>query len=289
MIDPRAIGIDVGGTSIKAVIADLRDGRALHEERVPTPAPDPDGRRVCAAVAELLRGLPDADDLAVGVVVPGVVDEGHGRTIHSVNLGWRELPLAAMLQESAGRPVGFGHDVRAGALAELRWGAAVGETGVVAFVPIGTGIAAAILVDGRPVVADGWAGEVGQALVGSGPHTGERVEAVASAAGTARRAAEKDARRVVERMVAGDAVARQVWDETVAVLAEMIANLSIVVAPRTIVVGGGLALAGDALLEPLATAVGSRLGALRVPELRLAALGDRAAALGAALLAEDRA
>lgn len=289
MIDPRAIGIDVGGTTIKAVVADRRDGRVLTEQRVPTPSPDADGHGVCAAVARVLRALPDADILPVGVVVPGVVDEGHGRAVHSVNLGWHELPLAAMLRESAARPVGFGHDVRAGALAEARWGAAAGETGVVAFLPIGTGIAAAILVDGRPLVGDGWAGEVGQALIGAGPHAGERVERVASAAGTALRAGEPDARRVAERVTAGDPDARRVWDETVDVLAEMLANLATVVAPRTIVVGGGLALAGETLLAPLTAGVHARLGSLRLPQMRLASLGDRAAALGATLLAEDAA
>lgn len=287
MIDPRAIGIDVGGTSIKAVLADRRDGRVLAERRMPTPAPDPTGEGVCTAVAGLLRDFPDAAALPVGAVVPGVVDEESGVAVHSTNLGWRGIPLAAMLRETTGRPVGFGHDVRAGALAEARWGAAAGERGVVAFVPVGTGIAAGILVDGQALVAQGWAGEVGHMRVGAGPHAGERVEHVASAAGTARRAGEPDARRVAERVAAGDPAAREVWDETVSVLADMVANLAVVVGPRIVVVGGGLALAGSILLAPLERAVAERLEPLRVPQLRPALLGDRAAALGAALTAED--
>lgn len=287
MIDARAVGIDVGGTSIKAVIADRRDGGVRVERRVPTPSPDPSGRGVCAAVARLLDELPGAEGLPVGVVVPGVVDEERGLAVHSANLGWRDAPLAAMLSDATGRPVGFGHDVRAGARAEARWGAAAGEHGVVAFVPVGTGIAAAVLVDGQPLVAQGWAGEVGQMRIGGGAHAGDRVERVASAAGIARRAGEPDARRVAERVAAGDAAARGIWDETVTVLGEMLAHLTAVVGPRIIVVGGGLALAGGILIDPLERALRERVEPLRVPQLRPALLGDRAAALGATLIAED--
>ncbi|WP_295789115.1 ROK family protein [uncultured Microbacterium sp.] len=286
MIDSRAIGIDVGGTSIKAVIADRREGRVLLERRTPTPSPDPDGRGVCATVARLADDLPGARGLPLGVVVPGIVDESRGRAILSANLGWRELELAAMLRENCGRPLALGHDVRAAALAEARWGAAADGDGVLAFVPIGTGIAAAVLVDGRPLVSDGWAGEIGQGLLADGPFAGRRVEEVASAAAIARRAGEPDAQRVAARVAAGDPVATRVWDGAVDVLATALAHLALVVAPRTVVIGGGLALAGDTLLHPLASRLRDRLGGIRVPDVRAAVLGDRAGALGAALIAE---
>ena len=286
MIRSEAVGVDVGGTSIKAVLAD-HEGRVLVEKRALTPSPDPSGTRVCAVVSQLLSNFPASAALPVGIVVPGIVDEQQGLAVHSSNIGWRDVPLASRLSSTLGRPVGFGHDVRAGALAESRWGAAVGELGVVAFVPIGTGIAAGILVDGQPLAAEGWAGEIGQMRIGEGPHTGQHVEHVASAAGTARRAGEPNARRVAERLHAGDPLAREVWDETVAVLAEMLANLSVVVGSRVIVLGGGLALAGDALLGPLDRALRERLEPLRVPQLRPALLGDRAAALGASIIARE--
>lgn len=279
-----AIGIDVGGTTVKAVLAD-EDGTVHAESRTPTIAPDPTGSGVVDTVGRLLAAFDDAVRLPVGIVVPGVVDEGGGMAVQSANLGWRAVPLAALLERRLGRRVGFGHDVRAGALAEARWGAASGLTGVVAFVPIGTGIAAAVLVEGRPLVGGGWAGEIGQLVIAAGPFRGLRVEEVASAAGTARRAGLPDARTVLMAVQRGDSSAQRVWNETVDVLADALAGLVATSGPEAIVLGGGLALAGADLVTPLTEALDERLGMLRRPTLRTAQLGDRAAALGAALLA----
>lgn len=285
MSSPLAIGIDVGGTTVKAVVAS-DDATVLLERRRPTPRPDPTGRGVVEVVASLLNEIPDSASLPVGVVVPGVVDEDSGRAVHSANLGWSDIPLASMLRDACGREIGFGHDVRAGALAEARWGAAVDAPGVVAFVPIGTGMAAALLIDGVPLVAGGWAGEIGQPLLHRDGYAGVRVEEIASASGTARRAGAADARTVAERVRSGDDAARAVWDETVEVLADALAGMTASAGVQTIVIGGGLALAGETLLDPLRRALEARLGILRRPALVAALLGDRAAALGAALIAQ---
>lgn len=280
----RTVGVDVGGTSVKGVVID-RAGRVAAEVRLPTPTPDPTGEGVIAAVAEVVAELaPDVGD-PVGVVVPGIVDETRGTAVQSASLGWSDLPLAAMLRDRLQRDVAFGHDVRAGGIAEVTWGAAAEATGTVAFVPIGTGIAAALLVDGRPITADGWAGEIGQLRIQTGPHAGELVEVIASAAGTARRASEPDAKSVADRVAEGDPYARRVWNETIDVLAQALAALTAVLAPTTIVIGGGLSLAGATLLVPLAARLDVELGGLRRPALRAALLGDRAAAMGAASLA----
>lgn len=282
------IGVDVGGTTVKGVVVDA-GGRVLRELRRPTPSPDPAGTAVADTVAELVGALDEGSAQPVGCVVPGIVDETRGIAVLSANIGWSGIPVADMLRERLGRAVAFGHDVRAGALAEARWGAARGAPGVVAFVPIGTGIAAALLVEGRPLVSGGWAGEIGQTLIRTGPHAGHRVEEIASAAGTARRAGAPDARTVAARVDAGDPEAQQVWRDTVDVLADALASMTAAVAPETIVLGGGLALAGRTLTAPLETALDARLGLLRRPALRTAELGDRAAALGAAILAMESA
>ncbi|MGP3533504.1 ROK family protein [Microbacterium sp. RD1] len=279
-----AIGIDVGGTTVKAVVAD-ETGTVHAESRRPTVTPDPTGAGVVDTIARMLAELDEAARLPVGVVVPGIVDEVHGHAVQSANLGWCDLPLAALLEARLGRPVGFGHDVRAGALAEARWGAASDLSDVVAFVPVGTGIAAAVLVDGHPLVGGGWAGEIGQLRIASGPFAGMRVEEVASASGTARRAGSPDAKSVLSNVRDGDPAARKVWLETIDVLADALAGLTAGTGAATIIVGGGLALAGSELFEPLERALDARLGMLRRPALRPARLGDRAAALGAALLA----
>lgn len=281
-----AIGVDVGGTSTKAVLVDAA-GWTLAEQRAATPAADPTGLALVETVAGLVAALGPAGDASVGVVVPGIVDDDRGVVVHAVNLGWRDLPLRDLLVARLGRPVALGHDVRAGALAEARSGAARGVAGVVAFVAIGTGVAAALLVDGRPVVAGGWAGEIGQLVLTEGRHAGRRLEQVASAAALARRAGAPDARTVAERVAAGDPAATEVWRDGSDVLAGALAAMVVTVAPSAIVVGGGLALAGDLLLDPLRAGLERRVTGLRVPDLRPAAHGDRAAALGAALLAQE--
>lgn len=280
------IGVDVGGTTVKGVVVDTAGG-ILSETRLPTPSPDPQGTAVADAVAAVIETLDAARGMPAGFVVPGIVDETRGVAVLSANLGWADVPLAAMVAGRLGRPVGFGHDVRAGALAEARWGAARATPGTVAFVPIGTGIAAAVVLDGRPVVGGGWAGEIGQTLLTAGPHAGRRAEEVASAAGTARRAGLADARAVAAAVDAGDPTATAVWHDTVDVLAGMLAGLTATVAPDIIVLGGGLALSGATLTDPLTRALDERLSILRRPRLVCAELGDRAGALGAALLAPE--
>lgn len=189
------VGIDIGGTRIKTVALD-RAGVVVAELTRPTPprlAAEPE-----SVVADLLvevRGRPAVAGSiqAVGVVVPGLVDEQSGTGIYSANLGWRDLPLRARLLDALDLPVAVGHDVRAGLLAEHRLGAAVGRDDVV-FVPIGTGIAAAALSRGL-ALSHPWAGEIGHVVVeADGPLCGcggrGCLEAVSSAAAIGRRYAE---------------------------------------------------------------------------------------------------
>jgi glucokinase len=286
-IGVAAIGIDVGGTTIKG-LRFAASGAVEAEFRLPTPSPDPTGERVVEAVARVVAGLGGAPGTPVGLVVPGIVDEARGLAVWSANVGFRDVPLRSLASARLGVDVAFGQDVRAGALAEIRSGAARSVTGDVAFVPVGTGIAAALFVDGRMLVSGGWAGEIGQSVLVSGPHAGLRVEEVASASATARRAGEPDALSVARRVESGDGAAAAVWAETVAVLADALAGLVVAVAPQTIVIGGGLAQAGALLLDPLGVELRRRLGTLRSPALVAAGHGDLAAAIGAALLAVDQ-
>lgn len=280
------LGIDVGGTTIKGIRVSA-DGRVLAEHRAPTPKPDPTGERVADAVAEVVSALGGSGGDPVGVVVPGIVDELTGVAVRSANVGFRDAPMRLLLEQRLGTPVAFGQDVRAGAVAEQRSGAGRGLAGGVAFVAVGTGVAAAFLVDGRTVVSGGWAGEIGQLVIGAGPFAGRRMEEVASASATALRAGEPDARAVALRVATGDADAAAVWADTVGVLAESLGAIVAILAPETVILGGGLGQAGDLLLDPLRAELERRLADMRVPRLVPAEHGDIAAALGAAILAED--
>jgi glucokinase len=267
--------------------------------RRPTPArgngPDEVLAAILAAVDELTAAAPGSAGVrAVGLVVTGIVDERRGMAVHSENVGWRNVPVSSLVEQATGLPVGFGHDVRAGTLAEWRLGAGRGLEDLV-FVPVGTGVSAGIVVGGRLVTGGGYAGEIGHVDVGHGePCTcGGRgcVEALASAAAIARRYAAVSgrpvagAREVAERMIAGDQAARRVWNDATEALALGLAWTSVVMAPQAILLGGGLARSGSLLFEPLGQALGRHLGVVRRPRLLPAALQDDAGFLGAALLA----
>jgi glucokinase len=295
------VALDVGGTGIKCALV-RSDGTSHHTERHPTGA-DRGPDAVVQTILEVAAGLADrarADRLtpvAVGIVVPGVVDEPAGVAVWSANVGFRDIPLRALVSARLGLPAALGHDVRAGGIAEARIGAGRGSRHVL-FVAIGTGIAAALAVDGTAFAgAHGAAGELGHIVVrAGGPRCGcgqlGCLEAVASAAAVGRRYAElagqpATAAEVVRRAVAGEELAARIWQETIDALADGLLIAQALYDPAVIVVGGGLAEAGDDLFVPLRAALRTRLTFHREPRLVPAALGDEAGCLGAALLALD--
>lgn len=288
------VAIDVGGTTVKCALV-TRNGAVVHAERHPTGAErGPDAVvDTILDIADGLAGKARADGLAVragGVVVPGVIDEAAGVALWSANVGFRDVPLRDLLTARLGTPAVLGHDVRAGGLAEARLGAGRGSRYVL-FVAIGTGIAAASIVDGATFAgAHGAAGEIGHVIVRpGGPPCGcggrGCLEAVASAAAVARRYGSGSAAAVAARASVGEKKAATVWQDAVDALADGLLTGLALFDPETVVLGGGLAGAGDALLVPLRTALRARLTFHREPRLVRAALGEEAGCLGAALLA----
>lgn len=292
------IAIDVGGTAIKAGLVD-RGGTVLHSYGAPTDlAGGADGviTQIIAVAGELeaaaaARGLVPQ---AVGVVVLGLVDDDAGVAVLSAAAGWRDVPMRALLADKIDLALAFGHDVRAGGLAEAELGAGRGSAAHF-FLAIGTGICGASVIDGRPYIGTGYAGEIGHVRVepdGRACGCGGRgcLETVASARAIARRYQERtgrtaDATEVAARVAAGDEVAAAVWDEAVDALAGALAAYVSLLAPDRIVIGGGLAQAGEWLLGPLRERLRSRLSFQRMPDVVPAELGDQAGCIGAALLA----
>ncbi|HET6212854.1 MAG TPA: ROK family protein [Micromonosporaceae bacterium] len=298
------VAIDVGGTGIKCALVSP-DGSVQYAERHATGA----GRGPDAVVdtildvADGLTGKARANGLspvAAGVVVPGVIDEAAGIAVWSANVGFRDVPLRDLVSERLDLPAALGHDVRAGGLAEARLGAGRSARHVL-FIAIGTGIAAAYIVDGRAFAgAHGAAGEIGHIVIRpSGPPCGcggrGCLEAVASAAAVARRYADAGHLRtepvtaagVAALAAGGDPIAEQVWRQTIDALADGLLTGLALFDPELVVVGGGLAEAGEDLLAPLRSALHSRLTFHREPLLVRATLGDEAGCLGAGLLALD--
>jgi glucokinase len=297
------IGLDVGGTVMKAAIT-AADGTVLHTDRRPT-SRDTGPDAVIAALVEFAADLATAArsrNLAprgIGLAVPGIVDDAAGIAVFSANIGWRDAPLRKLVTERTGLPTAVSHDVRAGGLAEARLGAGRGSRQFL-FLPIGTGIASAIVLDGRTVAgAHGGAGEVGHLVIRPGGQpcpcgSAGCVEVYASGASIARRYQERfgdggevTAADIAALVTAGDAAANEVWSEAVNALADALAQVTILLDPGLVVIGGGVGDAGETLLAPLRTAVASRLTFSQAPRLVRAELGDAAGSLGAALLGWD--
>lgn len=298
--DQVVVAVDVGGTGMKCALVGT-DHRVLHTERHATRA-DRGAEAVVETIIEVVEGLvakATADGLlpvAAGICIPGVVDEAAGVVRFAANLGgMKNMPLRDLVAERIGMPVRVGHDVRTGGLAEATLGAGAGHEQVL-FLPIGTGIAAAHIVGGKLLAGGHWgAGEIGHIIVRPGGPLcgcGQRgcLEAVASAAAVGRRYSQRvgvtvTAREVAAQAAAGDPVAAEVWGETVDALADALLTAQALYDPTLVIVGGGLAEAGEQLLGPLRTALRERIAFFTEPEIVPARLGDEAGCLGAALLA----
>ena len=289
--------VDLGGTRTKAALVD-RDLNVVVRLVEPTP---PDlaldvGGSVASVVSRLAVMASGMRVVGCGVVVPGVVDEARGVGVVSVNHGWRDLPIRSRVAEAVELPTVVGHDVRAGLVAEARIGAAAGARNAL-FLPVGTGIAAALMVDGHVLSGDGWAGELGHVSVDpDGPPcpcggTG-CLEVVASAAAVGREYAARtgevvDAGVVAQRVVDGDVVAMAVWDRAVSALARAIVATVTLTGIDLVLVGGGLAQSGETLLAPLRENVEALRTFQRPARIVSPALTDWAGCLGAACLAWD--
>ncbi|MFF4630281.1 ROK family protein [Streptomyces griseorubiginosus] len=300
----HVIALDVGGTGMKAALVGA-GGELLHRARRATGrerGPDAVVDGILDFAAELRAyGVEQlgAPALAAGVAVPGIVDEEHGVAAYAANLGWRDVPLRALLTDRlGGAPVALGHDVRTGGLAEGRIGAGQG-TDRYLFVALGTGIAGAIGIAGRVEAgAHGFAGEIGHVVVrpgGTPCPCGQRgcLERYASAAAVSEAWAavtgnpEADAADCARAVDADDPKAREVWQHAVDTLADGLITALTLLDPRTLIIGGGLAEAGETLFTPLREAVRSRITFQKSPTIVPAALGDTAGCLGAGLLAWD--
>ncbi|MGV9630187.1 ROK family protein, partial [Streptomyces sp. NPDC003487] len=183
-------------------------------------------------------------------------------------------------------------------LAEGRLGAGRGADRYL-FVPLGTGIAGAIGIGGRVEAgAHGFAGEIGHIVVrpgGTPCPCGQRgcLERFASASAVSQAWAaacgdpDADAADCAKAVASGDPNAVRVWQEAVDALADGLVTALTLLDPRTLIIGGGLAEAGETLFTPLRDAVAQRVTFQKLPEIVPAALGDTAGCLGAGLLAWD--
>ncbi len=283
--DAVAVGVDVGGTSIKAAVV-LANGDLVEERRYPTP------HGFEAAVDVITTAVHDAGAghaaLPVGVAVPAIVDETSGRASHSANLGWGQVDARARLQESLGRHVTVSQDIAAAGRAELAFGAGSGAR-LVLIAAIGTGIGAAMIGEsGLHTGARFRAGEIGHVVVDrSGPPCAcgghGCLECYAAAPAIAAAAGKPDVAAVVANL--DDPRCAEAWNSAIEALSVVLSTSIALVDPDLVIIGGGVANAGAALFDPLRAQLADRLPIHADVPVVAARLGDSAAVVGAATLA----
>ncbi len=301
---PVAVGLDIGGTKALGVLLGADDA-VLDRVRVPT-SHGADG--VVASAAKAVRVLTDAAGLhptglaGVGLGVPGIVDHGTGTVRHAVHLGIGDTPepLVRMLaDELGGVRVTADNDLNAAAAGSAH---VLGHRADVAFLALGTGVGAGLLLDGR--VRRGWlgaAGEIGHlSLDARGPlcACGQRgcLELVASGASLDARWPTDDGvpppAALFAAAAAGDPRATVIRDEFAAAVAAAVRVLVLTTDVERVVIGGGVREVGAPLLDAVVgaltreAATSGFLTSLRLAErVELAPHGVPVAAIGAALAA----
>ncbi|MGW4247473.1 ROK family protein [Nocardia sp. NPDC004722] len=260
--DFAVIGIDFGGTKTEIALS-RADGEVIERVRLETRA-DAGPDQILTRAGEVVRQLEEAEGrngrtvAGLGAVCPGIIR--HDRIQLTPNLpGWEGLSLAARLSYEFGAPVvAVANDVRAAAMAELRFGALRGvETGI--YVNLGTGLSAALVADGKVVAgANQAAGEIGYMNPGTAPidavaKGAAPLEELIGGAGLTRRASELLGGPVTgsELFARSDAAARALVADALRTVAITLGNLAAFVDPDRIVLGGGMARALHARLPEL--------------------------------------
>ncbi|TDE09155.1 ROK family transcriptional regulator [Jiangella asiatica] len=293
------LGIDVGPHKIYCAVADLSGTVVSRVRRDVTEASTQAGLldHVQATMREVLDAVPVPSSAlaAVGLGTPGIVDERRGAVVQAPSVpGWSSLELGSLLRRSVECPVHVENDVNLAVMAE-RWNGAGGDADNLILVQWGARVGAAVLVQGQlHRGAHGAAGEIGFVELEEEPQgvQADGLGPLESAVGTAwmlRRARSlgddesPDAAAVLTAAADGDPRARRVVDEACARLARGLASFVSAIDPELVIIGGGVALAGDAILDGIRRHLTRR--ALVVPRLELSRLGDDAVALGAVRLA----
>lgn len=306
------LGIDVGGTFIKGVLAD-QNGKILRDGSVPTQC-ELGGDGICQNIAALCVALQKEAGVAaraIGVGCAGMIDKS-GAVVFAGNLNLKNYPLAQKIEEIVNLPVKVTNDANAAALGEAAFGAGKNYSDSV-FITLGTGVGGGIITGGKLFTGGGGVGaEVGHMVIVHGGNKctcGRRgcFEAYSSATAltaataqamkdnpksamwgkyTPQTASAKTAFEFAEE----DGVAREVVENYIYHLACGIINLANIFRPQAIILGGGVAGQGEKLIAPLQKRLDEKIfgGNQNAPvKIVKATLGNLAGALGAAKLAAE--
>jgi glucokinase len=309
----HAIGIDIGGTKVAGALV-TEAGDILRLERRPTPAGDP--AAIVDVVVALVRELGDGEEIvAAGVAAAGFIDAAQSTVYYAPNINWRSEPFRDRLSERLpGIDITIDNDANAAGWAEYRFGAGRGSSDMT-MLTIGTGVGGAIVTNGRLLRGGfGAAGEIGHLRVVPGGHPcgcGQKgcIEQYGSGRALMRFAGEiadaggigqslATAREANGGVLDGGIVARLIEDDDPGALAALrelgdwlgqaCASIGAVLDPQVFVFGGGVASAGEQLLDPVRQSFLAHLPARGFhpePSFMVAQLVNDAGVVGAADLA----
>jgi glucokinase len=315
------IGIDLGGTNLRAAIADTDTGEIFHQRKRPTLANEGQ-EAVIGRIVELIRELTRIDGTAgsikgVGIGVPGTPDIDTGIVQFLPNLPgkWLNVPLQSILKEEVQLPVALINDVRAITLGEWIFGAGRGAQ-TMACLAIGTGIGGGVVVNGEfHLGIGGTAGEFGHHVVevdGLPCGCGGKgcLELYASGPAIAAMGVKEvmhghttrigelvnhdlnriDAGTIVQAALDGDPIAKGILQRAGMYLGIAVGNILGVISPQKVIFGGGVSQAGDLLLRPIVQTINERVHVIPIQkvEFALAELGINGGLIGAALWARRR-
>jgi glucokinase len=305
---PLSLGIDFGGTSVKFGVC---SNDSILEKTDPLPTADLTGvdqsiNAILDRIARIRAAHPALT--AIGVGIPGFVDFKQGFVYELTNVpGWVNIPLKTVLGEKTGLPVTVDNDANCMTFAEHRFGAAKGFNNVVALT-LGTGIGGGLIIENQlyrggkfaageigqmSIHYDGLAGHYGnlgaaEKYVGNKEIAQHAVLAYANI-GVAKSEAECSPKAIAEAAQQGDEIARQIWGDVASWLGTALSSIIWLLNPDAIVVGGGVANAGDLLFDPLQKKLHASLFPLfwENLELRTARFSNEAGIIGSAALALD--
>jgi glucokinase len=284
------VGLDLGGTNAKCAVVDA-SLRVLATDARPNGAEaGPDA--VLDRVAELGRAAaePYGEIASVGLALPGHFDaEGRGVLLPNLPGDWVGRPIAGPVGERLGVPVRLVNDVRALTLAELRLGAGRGASDLIC-IALGTGVGGGVVIGGRVHLGLGHAGEIGHTTVDpDGPPCGcgnrGCLDRMACAAAIAEDAECVSVAEACEAARRGDRRAIAAFERAGEYVGRVLAGAIVLLWPERVIVGGGVAEAGELLLAPIRAEIRRRACVAPVYAIAVvpAELGARAGAVGAAL------
>jgi len=290
----KFLGLDLGGTNIKVAVIEKTSNAwtVINEEDVPTQA-EKGPAHVVSRLAEIAaKKQQEFSDLSgVGVAVPGLFNaDGTIELFPNLPGAWRGFQALEPIRSATNLPTAIINDARAFTLGEAIMGAALGKK-VVACLVIGTGVGGGVVIDGKiQLGANGAAGEIAHQIIKfDGPMCGcgaqGCAEPLTNSAAIAKLAGTKTAEEAYKNAVAGDEKALAAFKEVAYWIAITLTNIMVVLAPDTIIIGGGVAQSGDILLNEIRAAMHERAHLYDVSEINIvpATLGFYAGSIGAGL------